>query len=107
MEHEIRKALGGKQHKGKTHTHGVHYERASNGGYVAHVHKHHGAGPHSEGFSHTEEHALPDKEAAAEHFDEHMGDQPGFGEEMPAQPQQDEAGGGGGDMAGMAGGAAA
>lgn len=88
MEKEIKKALDGKGKKAKTHTHGVHYERASNGGYIAHVHKHHGAGPHSEGHSHTEEHALPDKEAAAEHFEQEMGDQPGFGEtESPAEAQ--------------------
>jgi hypothetical protein len=88
MEREIRHALGGKGKGHKTHTHGVHYERADNGGYIAHVHKHHGEGPRSEGHSHTEEHALPDKEAVAEHFDEHMGDQPGFGEEMPQQQPQ-------------------
>lgn len=88
MEREIRHALSGKGKGHKTHTHGVHYERASNGGYIAHVHKHHGAGPHSEGHSHTEEHALPDKEAVAEHFAEHMGDHPGFGEEMPEQQPQ-------------------
>lgn len=91
-EHDkLMAALGGKK-KGPTHTHGVHYERASNGGHIAHVHKHHGKGPHSEGFSHTEEHVLPDNEAAAAHFDEHMGDQPpvGGGEEP------EEAAGGGG-----------
>jgi hypothetical protein len=57
---EIRRALdGGRGKSGKKHTHGVHYERAANGGYVAHVHKHHGKAGHSEGFSHTEEHVLP------------------------------------------------
>jgi hypothetical protein len=95
MEHDIKRALNGKG-KSKTHTHGVHYERASNGGYIAHVHKHHGKGPHSEGMSHVEEHALPDKEAVAEHFDEHMGDQPGYGEEMaqaaPAEPAEEQGG---------------
>lgn len=95
MEHHgekaIRHALGGgdKGPKHKTHTHSVHYERASNGGFIAHVHKHHGEGPHSEGHSHTEEHALPDKDAAAEHLEEHMGDQPGYGEEMPAPPAEE------------------
>lgn len=85
-EHEILAALDGdhkKKKKTPTHTHGVHYERASNGGYIAHVHKHHGKGPHSEGHSHSEGHVLPDEEAAQEHFAQHMGDQPpvGGGEE--------------------------
>ena len=84
---DIMAALGGGKKKGPTHTHGVHYERAANGGHIAHVHKHHGKGPHSEGFSHTEEHVLPDNEAMHAHMDEHMGDQPavggGAGEEAP------------------------
>ena len=90
MEQEIKKALGG-AHKGKhkTHTHGIHYERAGNGGYIAHVHKHHGEGPHSEGHSHTEEHVLPDAETAQAHFAEHMGDHPEFGGEMES-PQEDQ-----------------
>ena len=83
---EIRRALEGHARKGKTHTHGVHYERAANGGFTAHVHKHHGKGPHSEGMSHVEEHVLPDQEAAQAHFDEHMGDQPAVGEMGGAQP---------------------
>lgn len=82
---KVMAALGGGK-KGKTHTHGVHYERAANGGYIAHVHKHHGKGPHSEGLSHVEDHALPDAESAQAHFDEHMGDQPGVGGGMPEQP---------------------
>ena len=85
----VKKALGGhregKGEKPKTHTHGVHYERADNGGVRAHVHKHHGEGPHSEGFSHTEEHVLPDMEAAGDHLQEHMGDQPETGEMPPQQ----------------------
>jgi hypothetical protein len=99
-KHEaIKKALGeGK--KGKTHTHGVHYERADNGGYTAHVTKHHGAGPHSEGHSHEETHVLPDKEAAGEHFDEHMGDQPAAGEMQPPEEAQNPAEQGAGAMAG-------
>jgi hypothetical protein len=90
MEHEIKKALGGKGKKASTHTHGVHYERAGNGGFIAHVHKHHGKGPHSEGHSHTEEHSLPDKEAMAEHLEEQLGDQPAYGE-MDAQPEGQDA----------------
>jgi len=97
-ETAIHKALGGKGKKSPTHTHGVHYERAANGGYVAHVHKHHGKGPHSEGHSHSEEHVLPDKEAMLEHMDEHMGDQPAAGEMAPPQ-EPEEAGGGGGPAA--------
>jgi hypothetical protein len=99
-DEHIKAALGGGKKKGHTHTHGVHYERASNGGYIAHVHKHHGKGPHSEGHSHSEEHVLPDAEAAQAHLEEHMGDQPpvgaGPGEEAPegepAQGGADEAG---------------
>jgi hypothetical protein len=103
-KHEaIKKALG--EHKaGKTHTHGVHYERAANGGYIAHVHKHRGPGPHSEGHSHSEEHVLPDKDAMAEHMEEHMGDQPAAGEmappEEPQNPAEQGAGGPAGAMAG-------
>lgn len=97
-EDEIKRALTGEhKKKGKTHTHGVHYERAANGGYIAHVHKHHGAAHKSEGFSHTEEHALPGAEDAQAHFDEHMGDQPDVGAEMGedgapngAQPEAQE-----------------
>ena len=104
MKEEVKRALDGKGGKSETHTHGVHYERSANGGYHAHVHKHHGPGPHSEGHSHTEEHILPDAEAAKEHFDEHMGDHPEFGEEMGEQQPDNEgaemanAGGGGGAM---------
>lgn len=78
---------GGK--KKKTHTHGVHYERAGNGGFIAHVHKHFGEGPHSEGHSHSEEHVIPDKDEMMAHMEEHMGDQPGAGEMEP--PQEAEA----------------
>lgn len=91
---ELKRALDGRGKKGKTHTHGIHYERADNGGYVAHVHKHHGKGPHSEGHSHIEEHVLPNAEAAQEHFDEHMGDHPEVGEMAqagaPAEGQEQE-----------------
>lgn len=91
---EIKRALEGRGKKtGKTHTHSVHYERASNGGIIAHVHKHHGKGPHSEGPSHSEEHVLPDMEAAQAHLDEHMGDQPAAGELQGAPPPQPQGGG--------------
>ena len=91
-EHEaVKRALDGKgEGKRKTHTHGVHYERAGNGGFIAHVHKHFGEGPHSEGHSHTEEHVVPDTDAAQEHMEENMGDQPAVGEMAP----QEEAEGG-------------
>lgn len=84
-EHEIKNALSGdhKKKKTPTHTHGVHYERAGNGGFIAHVHKHHGKGPHSEGHSHTEEHVLPDADAAQAHFQAQMGDHPPVGAEGP------------------------
>ena len=89
-EEKVKHALGGKERKEeerekKTHTHGVHYERADNGGVRAHVHVHHGEGPRSEGHSHTEEHVLPDMEAAGEHLQEHMGDQPATGEMPPPE----------------------
>jgi hypothetical protein len=88
MENEVKKALGGKR-RGNTHTHEVTYKRAGNGGFIAHVHKHHGKGPHSEGFSHTEEHVLPDMEAAQGHMDAQMGDQPATGA-APEAPEEAE-----------------
>jgi hypothetical protein len=101
----IHQALGGKTGKPRpVHTHGVHYERADNGGVRAHVTKHYGKSPKSEGHSHTEEHVLPNMEAAQEHLQEHMGDQPAAGEMPTAQaaidPDQEQDGGaGGGDAA--------
>lgn len=86
MDHAISKALEGKKKKTPTHTHSVKYTRGHNGGHIAHVEKHHGKGPHSEGHSHTEEHVIPDNEAAQAHFDEHMGDQPAAGEMEAPQP---------------------
>lgn len=94
-EHEIHRALTGKKGGGKKpemHTHGVHYERADNGGIRAHVTKHLGKGPHSEGHSHTEEHVLPDMKAAQAHMDEHMGDQPAAGEMEEPNPMEQAAG---------------
>lgn len=91
MEHALSKALEGK--KGKktpTHTHSVKYTRGHNGGHIAHVEKHHGKGPHSEGHSHTEEHVIPDNEAMQEHLEQHMGDQPAAGEMEPPQEAQAE-----------------
>lgn len=100
MDHKkVSQALDGKKksESRKTHTHGVHYERADNGGIRAHVHKHFGAGPHSEGHSHTEEHVLANHEDAQEHFDDHMGDQPEAGEMQPPEPaEQEQAGAGAG-----------
>lgn len=100
-EHEVKQALGHTAQHKKTHTHGVHYERSANGGYLAHVHKHFGEGPHSEGHSHTEEHIIPDAESAKGHFDEHMGDHPDFGDMEEAETQPAE---GQGEMAPAAGG---
>ncbi|HTH42911.1 MAG TPA: hypothetical protein VL498_07085 [Terracidiphilus sp.] len=103
-EHEIKKALGGKKEgkrEGpKLHTHGVHYERAGNGGVIAHVHRHTGTPGSDHAPHHMEEHVLPDVEAAQEHMQEHMGDQPAAGEmesqeAAPAPPEQ------GGGAAGM------
>lgn len=82
----VMRGLDGKKKKGPTHAHGVHYERADNGGYVAHVHMHHGKGPRSEGHSHTEEHTVTDGKMQKEHFQELMGDQPAAGE-MPQEAQ--------------------
>lgn len=93
MDHGISKALDGKKaKKSPTHTHGVHYERAHNGGYIAHVHKHHGKGPHSEGHSHTEKHVIPSHEDMQAHMEEHMGDQPEAGEMEAPQPQAEPEG---------------
>jgi hypothetical protein len=89
-EKRVHEALGGKGKKKETHTHGVHYERADNGGVRAHVTKHHGKGPHSEGHSHTEEHVLPDVESMQAHMQEHMGDQPAAGEMEPPAEQAAE-----------------
>ena len=90
MEHEVKRALGGKKGgKAKLHTHEVTYTRAGNGGYHAKVQRHRGAGPHSEGYSHTEDHVLPDAESMQEHLGQHMGDQPEVGEmDSPAEPQE-------------------
>lgn len=107
-EHEVRKALGGKGGKkegAKLHTHGVHYERASNGGIIAHVHRHTGTpgGDHTP--HHTEEHVLPDAATAQDHMQENLGDQPAAGEMQPQQaaapPPDPAAGGGAPPMAGM------
>jgi hypothetical protein len=104
-EHEVRKALGGGKKEGaKLHTHSVHYERAHNGGVIAHVRRHTGTpGGADHAHHHTEEHVLPDVESAQEHMQEHMGDQPAAGEMEPQQtaapPEPEMAGGGG--QAGM------
>lgn len=79
---------GGKKKKTPTHTHGVHYERAGNGGFIAHVHKHHGKGPHSEGHSHTEEHIVPDMASAQAHLEEQMGDHPAVDEMAGGEPPE-------------------
>src|SRR3974390_1403615 len=97
----VRKAMGKNGHdKGKLHTHSVKYERADNGGLHAHVERHTSAGPH-----HTEHHVLGSADDAAEHLMQHMGDQPGMGEQAPpesAEPPEAAAGGAGGLGAGPA-----
>lgn len=95
MDEEISRALEGKKGKKETHTHGVHYERADNGGFRAHVTKHHGKGPRSEGHSHHEEHVLASHKDAMAHMKDEMGDQPDAGElQQQAEPGQDPAAGG-------------
>ena len=89
-EEAVRHALGGKKEgeheRGeKLHTHGVHYERAHNGGVIAHVHRHTGEPGRDHKPHHVEEHVLPDMEAAGDHLQEHMGDQPASGEMEPQQ----------------------
>jgi len=104
MEHEIKRALDGKGKKHKLHTHEITYKRSANGGYHATVHRHHGAGPHSEGLSHTEDHILPDMESAQGHLAQHMGDHPEFGEmESPEEAQSEPEGGEAAEMPQAAG----
>jgi hypothetical protein len=103
VKHGLSGRKNGKGEKGKLHTHGVHYERAHNGGVIAHVHRH-----TAEGLHHSEEHVLPDMDAAHAHLDEHMGDQPGAGEvqsaaQVPPQEPEGDEGGGGGAMPPQAG----
>ncbi len=98
-DNAIKKALGSKNGGRKLHTHGVHYERAGNGGVIAHVHRHTGAPGGDHSHHHTEEHVLSDPAAAAEHLQEHMGDQPAAGEMEPqaeAAPPPEMAAAGGG-----------
>jgi hypothetical protein len=99
----VRKALGNK--KGKLHTHSIKYSRADNGGLHAHVERHTAAGHH-----HDEHHVLNGPDEAAEHLQEHMGDQPNAGEGTPpevAPEMQDAAAGGGGGAPGAGAGPAA
>jgi len=98
----VKKALGGKDGKNKLHTHSVKYTRADNGGLHAHVERHSSSGHH-----HDEHHVLSSPEDAAEHLQEHLGDQPEIGGATP--PQEIEAPGGGADAGpgAAAGGAAA
>lgn len=102
MDHTeaIHRGLDGSKPK-KTHVHRVEYERADNGGFHAKVHVHHAEAPHEH--VHTVHHVLPNAEAAADHLQEHMGDQPAAGEAPDdgtggAEPEP--------EAAGMAGGAA-
>jgi hypothetical protein len=109
-EREIKRALGGKKRgegegKGrKLHTHAVKYERAHNGGFHAHVERHTDEGPH-----HTEHHVLANADDAAQHLQDHMGDQAEMGEQEspqtvePPQPEEGQAAmaGGAGPGAGM------
>ena len=88
MDEKVKQALGGGhhgEHEPETETHELHYKRADNGGFHVHVskrakatHEHH----------HSETHVLPDIEAAKEHLEQHMGDQPPAGE---AEPDDEEA----------------
>jgi len=104
-KHSVRDALGGSKKKegkkegAKLHTHAVHYERAHNGGVIAHVHRHTGTPGGADHMPHhTEQHVLPDVESAQEHLQENMGDQPAAGEMEPQQaaaPPPDPAAGAG------------
>lgn len=107
-EHAIKKALSGKrgkEEKGrKLHTHAVRYERAHNGGFHAHVERHTDEGPH-----HTEHHVLANADDAAQHLQDHLGDQPAAGELTPPQeaaPEEAMAGAGAGGGIDSAGGGA-
>jgi hypothetical protein len=99
MAKSVHEALGKKKGE-KLHSHSVKYERADNGGLHAHVERHTAAGHH-----HTEHHVLASTDDAAEHLQEHMGDQPSIGEAAP--PQEAESAGGADAGAGAAAGGAA
>lgn len=88
MEHhdEVKRALGGHQKEGKRklHVKREETERADNGGFHRVLHFHDSeTGEHH----HTEHHILPDTEAANEHFEQHMGDQPAAGEVEPDEAE--------------------
>lgn len=104
-ESAVHRALGGSKSKGKKlHTHAVKYTRADNGGIHAEVERH-----TAEGHHHTEHHVLGSASDAADHLQEHMGDQPEMGAQQsaPTVPAPEAAGpeaamGGGGDGGGGA-----
>jgi hypothetical protein len=98
-EEKVKKALGGSKGE-KLHSHSVKYHRADNGGLHAEVERHTKAGHH-----HTEHHVLASTDDAAEHLQEHMGDQPPIGDGSP--PDSVEPPGGADAGAGMAAGGAA
>lgn len=96
-KHEaVKRALGGKS---KLHTHSIKYSRADNGGLHAHVERH-----TSEGHHHDEHHVLASPEDAAEHLQEHMGDQPAIGEATPPESVEPPGGADAGAAAGGPGG---
>lgn len=100
-KHEsVKKALGG-GNKNKLHTHSVKYSRADNGGLHAHVERHTSSGHH-----HDEHHVLASPEDAAEHLQEHMGDQPAIGGATPPDSVEPPGGADAGAGAAPGGGAA-
>ena len=99
----VRKALSKTgDSKGKLHSHSVKYERADNGGIHAHVERHTSSGPH-----HTEHHVLNGPDEAAEHLQEHLGDQPPIGGATPPDSAEPPEAAAGGAPAGAGGGAPA
>lgn len=101
MAEGIKQALGGKGGK-KLHTHSVHYERAANGGFHAHVARHTSDGAHH----HTEHHVLLSPEDAVAHLQEHLGNQPAAGEGEPPE-EAPEMAASGADAGGTPGGGGA
>lgn len=98
---KVKKALsGGKSNR--LHTHSVKYTRADNGGIHAHVERHTSSGHH-----HDEHHVLASTDDAADHLQDHMGDQPPIGGVTPPDQAQPAGGVGAGPGADAGGGGGA
>lgn len=87
-EEKVKTALGredGGGGKKKTHVHGMHIRRAANGGFIArHEMADEDGNPAID--AGANEHIIPDMDAAHDHLDAHMGDQPAAGDQQAAAP---------------------